>query len=352
MKVVFDSPCNNTYGEKIFSYEFGKKIIGCSWLSCFYNLAQESNIQKFSHKDVIVLEANGSSDVPLLRTGAYPLIIFSGESPNVDWQFYLRIHKNSKPYKHAFLFSGFQKYLPKDVTYHPFYWPNNPNNIDNSEKILSSKDSRKKLVMLLSNKKAKLSSSATRLIRTLGMTAITTFIPKMKLTDLCPFRMKAMVYFSKKNYFDLYGMRWDNRQLFTKEEHEAVKKLNPTKIDDKYATLAKYQFSLCFENCVYPGYVTEKIFDCFLAKCIPIYYGAPDIDQYVPKDTFIDMRHFKTFEALAFFIEQLSSEEIDNYLRNIEKYLKSHSFLKFTDQYFANKVFDIVHEHFLLNEKN
>ena len=161
--------------------------------------------------------------------------------------------------------------------------------------------------------------------------------------------MEAIVHFSHKDYFDLYGRGWDNHHFLTKEESEAVKRLKPKQIDNKDLVVSQYQFSLCFENTIYPGYVTEKIFDCFLSRCIPIYYGAPNIDEYVPVNTFIDMRNFKDFKELAFFLENISENKIDEYLCNINEFLKSDGFLKCTDQYFANELFHIVHASCLAN---
>lgn len=296
MKIVFDSSCN-VYGRKIFSQASCKEIIGGSWMSKLYQLARTNKIEiilsedylkenKFSSKDVLISEGLSYNRAQLLSTGIYPLIIYSGESPNVDWKFYSAIYKNTKPYKHAFLFSGFQKYISKKTSFHPLYWPNDLSNAIQIENTLVNKRIKKKLVMIASNKKQSLSSSGNLLktfIKMVGMTLLTTFVPSMKLTDLYSFRMKAMVYFSTKNYFDLHGKYWDNHQLLTKAERKAVTLLNPNEIDSKHLTLSNYQFALCFENCVYPGYITEKIFDCFLSKCIPIYYGAPDIDQYIPR---------------------------------------------------------------------
>jgi hypothetical protein len=50
----------------------------------------------------------------------------------------------------------------------------------------------------------------------------------------------------------------------------------------------KYKFVMCLENSKTPGYLTEKIFNIFLSKSIPIYDGAPDICAYINKDTFIN----------------------------------------------------------------
>lgn len=49
----------------------------------------------------------------------------------------------------------------------------------------------------------------------------------------------------------------------------------------------KYKFVMSFENTHSPGYITEKIFNVFLAKSIPIYDGAPNIDKYINKSSYI-----------------------------------------------------------------
>ena len=62
------------------------------------------------------------------------------------------------------------------------------------------------------------------------------------------------------------------------------------------------------ENFTYPGYVTEKIFDALAAGSIPVYLGAPDIESFVPKETFIDMRDFPTIAKLEAFLNDLDEE--------------------------------------------
>ena len=39
--------------------------------------------------------------------------------------------------------------------------------------------------------------------------------------------------------------------------------------------------------------MTERMFNCFKAKTIPIYIGCYNIEEHVPKDLFIDFREFK-----------------------------------------------------------
>jgi len=52
--------------------------------------------------------------------------------------------------------------------------------------------------------------------------------------------------------------------------------------DNKRMYLQQYKFNICPENSIGEGYCTEKIFDCLLSGCIPIYNGwsknpEPDI---------------------------------------------------------------------------
>lgn len=49
----------------------------------------------------------------------------------------------------------------------------------------------------------------------------------------------------------------------------------------------QYKFIICFENSKTDSYITEKIFNVFLAKSIPIYDGAPNIYNYINEDAII-----------------------------------------------------------------
>ena len=71
-------------------------------------------------------------------------------------------------------------------------------------------------------------------------------------------------------------------------ENEAVQKsLGFKSIEDKWAGLAPYKYSLAIENAVTPDYWSEKIADCFLTWTLPIYYGCLNLEDYFPKQSFI-----------------------------------------------------------------
>ncbi len=74
--------------------------------------------------------------------------------------------------------------------------------------------------------------------------------------------------------------------------------INP--IEDKWDALETYKYSLAIENSSSPHYWTEKLADCFLAYTLPIYFGCRNLEQYFPKESFIqiDINDFKNSKEI------------------------------------------------------
>ena len=53
--------------------------------------------------------------------------------------------------------------------------------------------------------------------------------------------------------------------------------------------LNKYKFVFVSENSIGDGYITEKIFNCFFARTIPVYYGSKKISRYINPRAFIEI---------------------------------------------------------------
>ena len=97
----------------------------------------------------------------------------------------------------------------------------------------------------------------------------------------------------------------------------------------KKRILKNYKFSICFENSKnYDGWITEKIFHCFFSGCVPIYYGASNICDIIPKNCYIDYRNFKNNEELTNFLENMSNKTYQNHIKSIKKYLTSNKFIE------------------------
>ena len=149
--------------------------------------------------------------------------------------------------------------------------------------------------------------------------------------DLTAERRKIIEYYEKQpeSLFDLYGTHWPKHL-----------KNNKGPADDKINTIKHYKFCFCFENTKnVPGYITEKIFDCFAAGVIPIYYGAPNITDEVPENCFIDYRKFESVDAVHQYISTMSQETFDQYLINIRQFLKSDQAKKYTVETFAESAY-------------
>lgn len=136
-------------------------------------------------------------------------------------------------------------------------------------------------------------------------------------------RLRAIKFFSQFSDFDLYGFYWDLpvRHLLYPHYGKYVNRSWRGRISDKLKTVSEYKFSLCFENSIYPGWVSEKIFDCFAAGSIPIYFGAPDIESIVPAECFIDFRKFVNYNELNKFLRSRKERDMEAYRAAISRFL-------------------------------
>lgn len=64
------------------------------------------------------------------------------------------------------------------------------------------------------------------------------------------------------------------------------------RIADKQAFQEKHKFVIAFENCSYPGYLTEKFADAAAANAIPVYWGDPKIGKLFNPKAFINCHDF------------------------------------------------------------
>lgn len=75
-----------------------------------------------------------------------------------------------------------------------------------------------------------------------------------------------------------------------------------TKID----TIGRYRFCLALENSVATDYVTEKMFEPLLAGTVPVYLGAPNVDDFVPPGSYINAEAHGGPEGLAAYLRHLT----------------------------------------------
>jgi hypothetical protein len=70
-------------------------------------------------------------------------------------------------------------------------------------------------------------------------------------------------------------------------------------VDDKSEALLPYRFHVVLESAQLEHYFSEKLSDCFLAGCFPIYAGCPNLDQYFPPDAYVAIDMAEPAAAIA-----------------------------------------------------
>lgn len=158
--------------------------------------------------------------------------------------------------------------------------------------------------------------------------------------------------------FDLYGTGWENSPAFpglvgkllskaaTQLYHWRKRSPFPSycgRVANKHDTLLRYRFSICYENMSgLDGYITEKIFDCFFAGCVPVYWGASNISNYVPRECYVDRREFPDHESLYNFLTSMSEADYITYQRGIKSFLSGQVAAQFYAESFATNIVNTV----------
>jgi hypothetical protein len=95
----------------------------------------------------------------------------------------------------------------------------------------------------------------------------------------------------------------------------------------------------------YPGYVTEKIIDCFRAGVIPIYLGAPDIADFVPKTSFIDLREYTDLDELNKQLTEITEDIASKMINAARMFLKSEAGNEYSYEGFARNVLRMMEDY-------
>jgi len=192
-------------------------------------------------------------------------------------------------------------------------------------------------------------------------------LPRIYFQELYTERMRAVAYFARWDEVDLYGTGWDGpstrvgrtwvpgtlrRMGFAAQRvwdrvHpapllKAARRAYRGRAESKCETLSRYRFALCFENAILRGWVTEKIFDCFLTGTVPIYWGSPDIDQRIPPECFIDMRRFEGYPELRDHLKSLGAADLQRYREAAREFLHSDAYRPYHRTTFVRRFGEIL----------
>jgi hypothetical protein len=146
--------------------------------------------------------------------------------------------------------------------------------------------------------------------------------------------------------FDLYGFGWDQRAFPLHGSPLSV--LNARKltwcrtvgrrapsvwrgaVESKQDVYINYKFAYAFENAKnIDGYILEKIFDPMYAGCVPVYWGASNIENHVPPECFVDFRKFSTVAEAHKYLSQIDENSFSTYRKAALRFLSSNESKKF-----------------------
>lgn len=180
--------------------------------------------------------------------------------------------------------------------------------------------------------------------------------PVADARELYTQRVRTIRWFEKNapDDFALYGVGWNapprRRGFLGKVLAGLHRELAPVKLTfyfpsyrgpvrSKAEVYRNYRFAICYENVRdLPGYITEKVFDAFTAGCVPVYWGAPNVQDYIPAECFIDRRAFASHEELYAYLKGITEKRYREYQEAIRAFLESPLAYPFSAEAFAETV--------------
>ncbi len=274
----------------------------------------------------------------LVTHGANLQVLTSLEPPVIAWELYYHLSRISQKFPHTMLFEGGRPRAATSTRFHTLYFPQ----VRTTRVLDWDHWQRRKFLVSITSNKA-LVRSVTRLLdkpRELSLKRefASRLYPPIA-NDLYRERLRLAAYFGKRADFDLFGQGWQRRHPAVPQAlHTRVLRAYRGPVAEKLQTLSSFRISLCLENSVFEGYISEKIFDCFFTGTIPIYLGAPDIAGVIPSETFIDLRAFSTYSELEQMLDAMDPISTRRYVDAAQDFLRSGAYTPFSADCFAQQI--------------
>lgn len=278
------------------------------------------------------------------------IVAWSLESPLVAHRGYHHLPVIARRARHIVGYPGVAGLIGEGAQFHQVWWPNRLGPVANDPPWRT----RDLLVMVNSNKRLHqwregFSLSSPRSSARLMASSLTARSYRLRLKwqspDLYNERLRAITELAEHPGFSLFGVGWSRRLPgWSDSTWQRVRSAYRGEAASKQEVLTRHQFALCVENTIFPGYISEKIFDVFEAGSIPIYLGAPDIDKYVPRKAFIDLRDFSSYSELLAHLEDLSEMEATDHLTEARTFLDSDRAGAFKEDHFVSTMETAIRE--------
>jgi hypothetical protein len=174
-------------------------------------------------------------------------------------------------------------------------------------------------------------------------------------------RLRTLMHFEAHapELFALFGRGWDQPPVSPGVWGRAVKRLRKWRnqiapgqppfatwrgpVHTKGEVLRRARFAIAYENVRgVNGYITEKIFDCFVWGCVPIYLGTRGATAPIPRDCFIDADDFENEGALLSHLRSITPQQHRAYQQAIGDFLASPAAQRFGNEHFVRVIVDTI----------
>lgn len=367
MKIAICNDLPLFLANKILNPKYAKEYPGECWIPVFARAMKKKNIEVLTGDialakinknlinpgDVLVIQSlDAKNGQKLIELGAKPLLLIGLESPLYAYNFYSKIKNIAKIFPHRILYSGIIKEIPKSSGKN--HTCNFPSFFKHDIKKPIPWEKRKFMVLVATNKyfeknfpwpKPSYITEHFDWAKDKYLQKISPIRSIAVKNQLIDKRLELVEYFTHQNLLDIFGSNWikgHNIPSSWKKRLTFLQKQKIQKCKDKIKTISAYKFAICFENVSFPGHITEKIIDCFVAGTIPIYIGDPQITSRIPKETFVDMRNFKNIEDLHKYLNSITPKQAQKMITIGQKFLKSQNGQQFSYEEFAKKVQNLI----------
>ena len=155
-----------------------------------------------------------------------------------------------------------------------------------------------------------------------------------------PFSSKHLCLFVSRNRLNENKANlWNSLRLRYGDKIHHISQYNKIETVSCYSSIellgifSRYKFIVVMENTHQEGYITEKIFNVFQAGTIPIYDGAPDINNFIERGSFLSYGDVNLLKKIHFLKDneekyneivnstKVNSTQLDNITRTTQNYL-------------------------------
>ena len=115
---------------------------------------------------------------------------------------------------------------------------------------------------------------------------------------MCTVRNNFFTVLTAYKKVDSCGKHWNNMGHRCPGTHSGT---------ELYRFIAQYKFSLCFENSSSHNYLTEKLLNAYTCGSIPIYWGCPNVSDYINMECMLYLKPNHTDDDVAKLIQEITA---------------------------------------------